>query len=122
MPEIPLLPDKKPKIARLDEILAPPDAENFTEATIRYEAPETRRAREASETATAAHERLLTLLKLGFAGILLTVFVSVGIYVLLLKSNTTEAQRMYVSTVITAIASGSTGYAFGKKHDKPDKE
>ncbi len=49
-------------------------------------------------------------------------FSVVGIYVLLLKSGTTEAQRLYVSTVLTAIASGCTGYAFGKKQDKPDKE
>ena len=122
MPEIPSSTSKKPQIAQLDEILAPPDAENFTEATLKYEAPGTRQAREARESASAAHEHLLAILKLAYAEVLLLIFVSVGVYVLLLKSNTTEAQRLYVSTVLTAIASGSTGYAFGKKQDKPEKE
>lgn len=121
MPEI-TPQGKEPRIAPLDEILAPPDAQNFTEATIKYEAPEARRAREVRETTTAAYERLLSLLKLGFAGALLLFFSCIGAYVLFLKPNATEVQRLSASTVLTAIASGSAGYAFGKKQDKPEKE
>lgn len=113
---------KKPEIEQLDEIFAPPDAQNFTEATIKYEAPEPRRAREVRETAAAAFERLQTLLKLCFTGVLLLSFSSFGLYVLFLKPNATEAQRLSATTVLTAIVSGSAGYAFGKKQDKPNKE
>lgn len=96
--------------------------ENFTEATIKYEAPGPRQARKARETAAAAYERLLTLLKLSFTGTLLLVSVCFSLYVLFLKANATEPQRLSASTVLTAIVSGSAGYAFGKKPDKPDKE
>ncbi len=122
MPE-PMPPsEKKPENVRLDQILTPPTADNFTEATIKYEAPGPRQAREAREAATAAYERLLTLLKMGFAGTLLLVSAGLSLYVLFLKASATEAQRLSTSTVLTAIISGSTGYAFGKKPDKPDKE
>ena len=121
MPE-PLPPGKQPENVRLDQILTPPDADNFTEATMRYEAPGTRQAREARETANAALDRLLTLLKFVFAGVLLLAFSCFGVYVLFLKANVTDAQRLSATTVLTAIVSGSAGYAFGKKQDKPDKE
>ena len=113
---------KNPENVRLDQILTPPDAENFTEATVKYEAPGTRQARESREAANAAQERLVTLLKLSCAGFLLVGFFILGIYLFAVKSDATEAQRQYASTVLTAIASGSAGYAFGKKQDKPDKE
>ena len=122
MSETPKPPGKAPVIAELDAILAPPDAENFSEATIKYEAPETRRAKETLTAANAAHERLVALLKLGYAGVLLLIFVSLGVYLLAFKANATEAQKLYASTVLTAIASGSAGYAFGRKQDKPEKE
>ena len=121
MPE-PLPLGKKPEIVQLDQVLTPLTADNFTEATVKYEAPGTSQAREARETATAAYERLVSLLKLGFAGVLLLAFSCISLYVLFLKPNATEVQRLSASTVLTAIASGSAGYAFGKKQDKPDKE
>ncbi len=122
MPEIPKPTGKAPEIAELDAILAPPDAENFSEATVKYEVPETRWAREARETANASHERLLTLLKLSYAGVLLLIFVSLGVYLFAVKSDSTEAQKLYAFTVLTVIASGSAGYAFGKKQEKSEKE
>ena len=121
MPEPPSS-GKKPEIAQLDEILAPPDAGNFTEATIKYEAPETRQAREALAAASAAHKQLISLMRLGFAGVLMLLLVGFGLYALFLKPNATEAQKLHASTVLTAIASGSAGYAFGKKQDKLEKE
>ena len=114
-------PGKKPENVRLDQILTPPDAENFTEATVKYEAPGTRQAREACGTAAAAYKHLFSLLKFGFAGVLLLAFSGISMYVLFLKPNAAEVQRFSASTVLTAIASGA-GYAFGKKPDKPDKE
>lgn len=122
MSEVPKTTGKAPEIAELDAILAPPDAENFSEATIKYEAPETRRAKETLAAANAAHERLVALLKLSYAGVLLLGFFVFGIYLFAFKSNATDIQRLYASTVLTAMASGSAGYAFGKKQEKSEKE
>jgi len=46
MPEIPNPSGKAPEIAKLDNIIVPPDFESFTEATIKYETPRAREARD----------------------------------------------------------------------------
>ena len=121
MSDTPKPPEQAPKIAELDAILALPDAENFSEATIKYEAPETRRAKETLAAANAAHERLVTLLKLGYAGALLLGFFAFGIYLFAFKANATDVQRLYASTVLTAMASGSEAMLLAKNRKSRKK-
>jgi len=52
------------------------------------------------------------------AGFLLLGFFGLGVCLFAFKANATEAQKQSTSTVLTAIASGSAGYALGKKDDK----
>ncbi len=66
-------------------------------------------------SAQAKHERLLTRLDRGYAAFLVVGYLMLGVYLLAVKPNATEAQRLYGAMVLTAIASGSAGYAFGKK-------
>ena len=113
---------KELDVVNIDQIASALEQGSLTEAKMKFETPAARQAREMRETADAAHERLLALLKLSYAGVLLLVFVSLGVYLFAIKANATEAQKLYASTVLTAIASGSAGYAFGKKQDKPEKE
>ena len=113
---------KEIDVVNIDRMAAALEQGSLTEAKMKFETPGARQSREVRETADAAHERLLALLKLIYAGVMLLVFVSLGVYLFAIKSNATEAQKLYASTVLTAIASGSAGYAFGKKQDKPDKE
>ena len=116
---------EKPKeldVVNIERMAAALEQGSLTEAKIKFETPGARQAREKRETADADHERLLAVMKLGFAGFLMIVFVSLGIYLFAFKPNATETQKLYASTVLTAIASGSAGYAFGKKQDKPEKE
>lgn len=115
-------PPRKKILVDLDTVITPPDAGNLTEATLKYEAHATRQAREAREAALAAHERLIALVKLAFAGVLLLGFFALGVYLFAFKLGASEAQKLYASTVLTAIASGSAGYAFGKKEAKSEKE
>ncbi|MGI4791772.1 MAG: hypothetical protein ACRYFS_23365 [Janthinobacterium lividum] len=77
---------------------------------------------ETKDSANANHKRLVMLIKLGFAGIFLFVYLGVSVYILAFKPNINDEQRLYASTVLTAAIIGSTGYAFGKKQDKPEKE
>jgi len=120
------MPEPQPEQIRpfvdLDQILTPPDVSNLTVATVKYETPSTRQARETREAANDAYERLIGLLKLSVAGILLLGFFSLGVYLFAFKPTASEAQKLYASTVLTAIASGSAGYAFGKKDVKSEKE
>lgn len=53
---------------------------------------------------------------------LLLGFFGLGVYLFAFNPGATEAQKLYASTVLTAIASGSAGYAFGKKEGKSEKE
>ena len=118
MPDAPESQPAFPKIADMDtlETLGPFSA--LTEATLKYEQPATRQARETREAADAAHARLISLLTLAMAGFLLLGFFGLGVYLFAFKTDATEAQKLYASTVLTAIASGSAGYAFGKKEGK----
>ncbi len=94
----------------------------LTKADVKFETPSSRQARETKEAIEAWREWLLNLLKLAFAGILLLGFFGLGVYLFAFKPGATEAQKLYASTVLTAIASGSAGYAFGKKEGKSEKE
>ena len=113
---------KELDVVNIDRLAAALEQGSLTEARIKFETPGARQARETRESAAAAFERLQTLLKLCFTGILLLSFSGFGLYVLFLSPNATEAQRLSASTILTAIVSGSAGYAFGKKQDKLDKE
>jgi len=113
---------KELDVVNIDRMAAALEQGSLTEAKIKFETPGARQARETREEAAAVHERLVTLLKLGFIGVVLLVLTSFAIYLLAIKSNATDSQRLYASTLLTAIVSGSTGYAFGKKQDKSDKE
>lgn len=113
---------KELDVVNIDRLAAALEQGSLTEAKIKFETPGARQAQEAREEAAAAYERLLALLKLGFTGTLLLASAGLSLYVLFLKANATETQRLSASTVLTAIVSGSAGYAFGKKPDKPDKE
>ena len=115
-------PPKLPSVIALDQIIQPPNLESLTAATLKYETAGARQAREAKESADAAHERLVTLLKLSYAGVLLLGFFLLGVYLFAFKPDATEAQKLYATTVLTAIASGSAGYAFGKKEGKSEKD
>ena len=103
----------------LFEVQESPAFNTLTEATLKYEMPAARQARETREAADAVHARLVSLLKLAVAGFLLIGFFSLGVYLFAFKPDATEAQKLYATTVLTAIASGSAGYAFGKKDEKP---
>lgn len=109
-------------VVNIDRLAAALEQGSLTEAKIKFETPGARQVRETREEAAAVHERLVTLLKLGFTGMMLLVLTGFAIYLLAIKSNVTESERLYASTPLTAIASGSAGYAFGKKQDKPEKE
>ena len=113
---------KELEVVNIDRLTAALEQGSLTEAKIKFETPGARQARETRETAAAAFERLQTLLKLGLTGVLLLSFSGFGLYVLFLKPSATEVQRLSATTVLTAIVSGSAGYAFGKKQDPPDKE
>ncbi len=106
-------------LVNLFEVQEAPAFNTLTEATLKYEMPAARQARETQEAADAAHARLISLLTLAVAGFLLLGFFGLGVYLFAFKANATEAQKLYASTALTAIASGSTGYAFGKKDGKP---
>ena len=112
---------QQPVRVNLDNFVTPPEFGPLTEATLKYEMPAARQARETREAADAAHARLIALLTLAMAGFLLLGFFGLGVYLFAFKTDATEAQKLYASTVLTAIASGSAGYAFGKKEGK-DKE
>ena len=98
---------KELDVVNIDRMAAALEQEALTEAKIKFETPGARQAREKRETADADHERLLALLKLAYAGVLLLVFVSLGVYLFAIKSNATETQKLC---------------AFGKKQDKTEKE
>lgn len=83
---------------------------------------ETVLVRPSIEAANAAHKRLIRRLRYVYARVLLLGFFSLGVYLLAIKPDATEAQKLYATTVLTSIASGSAGYAFGKKEGKSEKD
>lgn len=116
MPDMAQSPIQPP--VNLEKIEGTLELTGLTEATLKYEQPAARLARESREAADAAHARLVSLLTLAVAGFLLLGFFGLGVYLFAFKTDATEAQKLYAPTVLTAIASGSTGYAFGKKDGK----
>ena len=73
------------------------------------------KTQKTQEAMNADHKRLLARLKLSYAWVLLFGYLVFGIYLFAVKPGATDAQRLYASTVLTAIA-------VGKKQDKPEKE
>ena len=116
MPDMAQSPISPP--VNLDKVEGNIELGSLTEATLKQEMPAARQARENREAADAAHARLIALLTLAMAGFLLLGFFGLGVYLFAFKIDVTEAQKLYASTVLTAIASGSAGYAFGKKNVK----
>ncbi|MBV9852214.1 MAG: hypothetical protein JO250_21315 [Armatimonadetes bacterium] len=113
---------EEPAVIDLEAVEADPAYRSLTEATVKIETPEARKSRERREEAKEAHERRMDLIRLTFAGLLMLGFFGLGVYLFAVKTGATEAQKLYASTVLTAIASGGAGYAFGKKEGKSDKD
>ncbi len=113
---------KPPAVIDLDRIETTSGFDSLTEATVKFETPKAREARERKETADQTHKHLVELIKLGLGSVLLLGFFALGVYLFAFKSGATETQRTLGTTILAAIATGGVGYVFGKKDNKPDKE
>lgn len=113
---------REPAMVDLDQITAASTFDSLTEATVKFEAPKAREARERKEAADQVQKHRVELIKLSLAGLLLVGFFALGVYLFAFKSEATEAQKTLGTTILTAIVTGGVGYAFGKKENKSDKE
>ncbi len=113
---------KAPTVIDLDRVETTSGFDSLTEATVKFEAPKAREARERKEAADQVQKHRVELIKLSLAGLLLVGFFALGVYLFAFKSEATEAQKTLGTTILTAIVTGGVGYAFGKKENKPDKE
>ena len=111
-----------PAVIDLDRIETTSGFDSLTEATVKFETPKAREARERKEIADQTHKHLVELIKLGLGSVLLLGFFALGVYLFAFKSGATETQRTLGTTILAAIATGGVGYVFGKKDSKPDKE
>ena len=97
--------------------------ESLTEATLKYETPKAREAREKKEFAEQAHKHVVGIIKILLASVLLLGFFALGVYLFAFKPDATEAQKTYATVVLTSIVSGGVGYTFGKQEKNvSDKE
>lgn len=114
---------KQPGIIDLDQVETTSGLDSLTEATVKFEAPSAREARERREFSDQAHKHRIDLIKITLASILLLGFFGLGVYLFAVKPRATEAQKTYATAILTSIVSGGIGYAFGKQGgSKPDKE
>jgi hypothetical protein len=113
---------QQPSVIDLDRIETTSGFDSLTEATVKFEAPKAREARERKEAADQVQKHRVELIKLSLAGLLLVGFFALGAYLFAFKSEATEAQQTLGTTILTAIVTGGVGYAFGKKENKSDKE
>jgi uncharacterized protein HemX len=111
-----------PDVIDLDRVETTSGFDSLTEATVRFEAPKAREARERREAADQVQKHRVELIKLSLAALLLVGFFALGVYLFAFKSGATEAQKTLGTTILTAIVTGGVGYAFGKKENKSDKE
>jgi hypothetical protein len=113
---------QQPAIIDLDQSKTTSDFDSLTEATVKFEAPKAREARERREAADQMQKHRVELIKLSLASLLLLGFFGLGVYLFAFKPEATEAQKTLGTTILTAIVTGGVGYAFGKKENKSDKE
>lgn len=113
---------KEPAIIDLDQIAAASGFDSLTEATVKFESPKAREGRERKEASDQVQKHRVELIKLSLAGLILVGFFALGVYLFAIKPEATEAQKTLGTTILTAIVTGSAGYAFGKKEGKSDKE
>ena len=111
-----------PAVIDLDRIETTSGFDSLTEATVKFETPKAREARERRETADQIQKHRVELIKLFLACLILIGFFALGVYLSAFKSTATEAQKTLGATILTAIVTGGVGYVFGKKDTKPDKE
>ena len=80
-----------PAVIDLDRIAATSGFDSLTEATVKFEAPKAREARERKEAADQVQKHRVELIKLSLAGLLLVGFFALGVYLFAFKSEATEA-------------------------------
>lgn len=112
----------EPAVIDLDRIETTSGFDSLTEATVKFETPKAREARERKETADQTQKHRVELIKLFLGSLLLLGFFALGVYLFAFKSGATETQRTPGTTILTAIVTGGVGYVFGKKENKSDKE
>ncbi len=94
---------QQPAIIDLDQSKTASGFDSLTEATVKFEAPKAREARERKEAADQVQKHRVELIRLSLAGLLLVGFFALGVYLFAVKPEATEAQKTLGTTILTAI-------------------